>query len=814
MIKNNLFGINIENNNDKIIRKINNPKKAKTKTNIKSKKLSTEERLNIINDNVDKTLGVYKDQTQVIRSKLELFEYVDRAWENDIIAIDTETNNSLDPLTCKLMGLCLYTPRCMNAYVPVNHTDLNGNRLDWQVTEQDIKEALERIQTINFLTHNGKFDYQVIYCTCDVKIPIYWDSMIGAKVLNENEHSAGLKQQYIDKIDPSIGKYSIDELFNSIEYQYVDPEVFALYAATDAYMTYRLYEYQKEEFEKKDNKNLYSLFNNIEMPIVTVAAEMELTGVCIDLEYSERLSKKYHKKYDELQGRIQDELHKYDDQVNQWRLTDEANFHPVKSTGNGVGKSKSEQLEDPINIASPTQLSILLYDVLKIESVSKKSPRGTGEDILKKISLPICDLILEQRGLLKLINTYIDKLPQCVSKKDNRLHAHFNQYGAATGRFSSSDPNLQNIPSHNNEIRMMFTASPGYVMVGGDFSQQEPRLLAHYSNDEHMIEAYRQNKDLYASIASRVYHNDYEDNREFRPDGTINPEGKKRRTSVKSLLLGIMYGMSTPSIASQLNCSIQEADNIKQGFFREFPKVNNWINETQLSAKMNGYVEDVWGRRRRLPDILMPRYEAEYNGAADTYSFNPLLYTSGINAFINNHIIQDYLIRLNKSRSRREVDSIKEEARRDNIKVKDNSGFVAQAERQCVNARIQGGAASMSKRAMINVYNSKELKNLGFRLLIAVHDELIGECPIENKEECKELLSKLMIESALPDVTVPMKCDVDDFNSWYFDVYSAELIKEYNSLLEKEDEKDALSILENNHLELKSDQIIYILQNV
>ena len=814
MIKNNLFGINIENNNDKIIRKINNPKKAKTTTNIKSKKLSTEERLNIINDNVDKTLGVYKDQTQVIRSKLELFEYVDRAWENDIIAVDTETNNSLDPLTCKLMGLCLYTPRCMNAYVPVNHTDLNGNRLDWQVTEQDIKEALERIQTINFLTHNGKFDYQVIYCTCDVKIPIYWDSMIGAKVLNENEHSAGLKQQYIDKIDPSISKYSIDELFNSIEYQYVDPEVFALYAATDAYMTYRLYEYQKEEFEKKDNKNLYSLFNNIEMPIVTVAAEMELTGVCIDLEYSERLSKKYHKKYDELQGRIQDELHKYDDQVNQWRLTDEANFHPVKSTGNGVGKSKSEQLEDPINIASPTQLSILLYDVLKIESVSKKSPRGTGEDILKKISLPICDLILEQRGLLKLINTYIDKLPQCVSKKDNRLHAHFNQYGAATGRFSSSDPNLQNIPSHNNEIRMMFTASPGYVMVGGDFSQQEPRLLAHYSNDEHMIEAYRQNKDLYASIASRVYHNDYEDNREFRPDGTINPEGKKRRTSVKSLLLGIMYGMSTPSIASQLNCSIQEADNIKQGFFREFPKVNNWINETQLSAKMNGYVEDVWGRRRRLPDILMPRYEAEYNGAADTYSFNPLLHTSGINAFINNHIIQDYLIRLNKSRSRREVDSIKEEARRDNIKVKDNSGFVAQAERQCVNARIQGGAASMSKRAMINVYNSKELKNLGFRLLIAVHDELIGECPIENKEECKELLSKLMIESALPDVTVPMKCDVDDFNSWYFDVYSAELIKEYNSLLEKEDEKDALSILENNHLELKSDQIIYILQNV
>ena len=468
MIRTNLFGIDIENNNDKIINKINNPKKTKTITNIKSKKLSTEDRLNIITENVDNTLGVYKDKTQVIKSKLELFEYVDKAWENDIIAIDTETNNSLDPLTCKLMGLCLYTPGCMNAYVPVNHTDLNGNRLDWQVTEQDIKEALERIQQIKFLTHNGKFDYQVIYCTCDIKLPIYWDSMVGSKLLNENEHSAGLKQQYIDKIDSSIEKYSIDELFNAIEYNYVDPEVFALYAATDSYMTYKLYEYQKNEFEKPGNENLYSLFMNIEMPVVIVAAEMELTGVCIDIEYAKRLSQKYHKKYDDLQDKIKIELSKFDKQINDWRLTNEANFHPKKSTGKGLGKSKSEQLENPINLSSPTQLAILLYDVLKIKPVSKKSPRGTGEDILKKINLPICDLILEERGLLKLINTYIDKLPECVSKKDGRLHAHFNQYGAATGRFSSSDPNLQNIPSANNEIRLMFTATKNEEIITFD----------------------------------------------------------------------------------------------------------------------------------------------------------------------------------------------------------------------------------------------------------------------------------------------------------------------------------------------------------
>lgn len=813
----NLFGIDdikVNNaNSKKILQKANNPKTVTVSASksIKSKKLSIPEKLNIINDNVNNTLGIYKDTTIVIKSREELFTYIDKSIENNIIAIDTETNNSLDPLTCKIMGLCLYTPGLDSAYVPVNHTDLDGNRFDWQVTETDINEALNKISNVVVLTHNGKFDYEVIYCTCNVKIPISWDSMIGAKVLNENEHSAGLKQQYIDKIDKSIEKYSIDELFNAIEYKYVEPEVFALYAATDSYMTYKLYEYQKAEFEKPENEGLYNLFTTIEMPIVTVAADMELTGICIDSEYTARLSKKYHKKYEELQKKISDELKKFDKQIADWRLTDEANFHPKKSTGNGFGKSKSEQLENPVNVTSPLQLAILLYDVLKVKPVNKKSPRGTGEEILKKINTPICELILEQRGLLKLINTYIDKLPECISERDGRLHAHFNQYGAATGRFSSTDPNLQNIPSHNNEIRMMFTAPEGYTLIGGDFSQQEPRLLAHYSGDENMIEAYKENKDLYATIAAKVYHNNYEDNREFRPDGTINPDGKKRRSSVKSLLLGIMYGMSTPSIAAQLRCDIKEAEEIKNGFFREFPKVNDWINETQKFAKATGYVEDVWGRRRRLPDISRPRFEVTDNNSS--FEFNPLLESSGINTFTKTDLANDYLVRLNKARNKFEVDNIKEQAKKDNISVRDNSGFVAQAERQCVNARIQGGAASMSKRAMINVHNNKRLKDLGFKLLIAVHDELIGECPEENKEECKKLLSEIMITSALPDVVVPMKCDTDDFKSWYLDVYSSEVKKEFSELCKVHSEEDAFNILLNNREEATEELLRICLQS-
>lgn len=524
----------------KILEKTSNPKSVEVVSSdkiLKSKKVSNEDKLKLIRQEVNRVLGSYAENTVVIRSYDEFKSYVDKAIKNKVIAVDTETNNSLDPISCKIMGLCLYTPGEKNAYIPVNHVDIKTKeRFDWQVTEEQIKEQLSKLDKTKIIMHNGKFDYEVIKCTCDIALHIDWDTMVGAKVLNELER-AGLKQQYIEKIDPSIEKYSIEGLFEKIEYAIVEPELFALYAATDAFMTYKLYEYQVQEFNKPENSRLYSLFKTIEMPVVPVVAEMELAGICIDNKYSKRLSDKYHKMYADLEKRVADELSKYDTTISNWRLTPEAN---KKETKNGkLQKSKNEQLETPVNIASPTQLAILLYDILKVPVVDTKSPRGTGEPILQRIDLPICKLILESRGLLKLINTYIDKLPECVSPVDGRLHAHFNQFGADTGRFSSSDPNLQNIPSHNNEIRMMFTAAPGHILVGGDFSQQEPRLLSHYSTDEHMIQSYKDGKDLYAMIASKVYHNNYGDNLEFNPETkAIQPDGKRRRTSVKSLLLG------------------------------------------------------------------------------------------------------------------------------------------------------------------------------------------------------------------------------------------------------------------------------------
>lgn len=453
----------------KVIDKVNKPIAAKSRKKALNPDLEIDQRLSAIYLEVDRILGSYKENTEVIFGIEEFSSYITDSIKNGVIAIDTETNNSLDPLTCKIMGLCIYTPRNKNAYIPVNHINrVTKDKLENQVTEEQIKTELQRLidNDVKIIMHNGKFDYEVIKCTCYIELPIYWDTMIGARILNENER-AGLKEQYITKIDSSIEKYDIEHLFEKVQYEIVDPSVFALYAATDAFMTYKLYEYQLREFSKEENKKLFNLFMTIEMPIVIVSAEMELTGICLDIEYAKRLSVKYHKLLDDCNSRINTELNKFQDKINSWKLTDDAIKKPKKKTGEGFGKSKLEQLEDPINTASPTQLAILFYDILGVEEgIDKKSPRGTGEEILKKIAekypeLSICNLILENRGLLKLINTYIDKLPECLSVKDTRLHAHFNQIGADTGRFSSSDPNLQNIPSHNNEIRMMFTA--GYT---------------------------------------------------------------------------------------------------------------------------------------------------------------------------------------------------------------------------------------------------------------------------------------------------------------------------------------------------------------
>ncbi len=433
-------------------------------------KMPLDERLKYIESEVLKILGRYKGFVKVIRDENEFIEYINRAIKIDYLSFDTETNNSLDPLTCKLMGLCMYMPNTRPVYVPLNHTKPGTDiLLDNQVSEKCVSEQFRKLKENNtkLVYHNGKFDIRVCKNTMGVYLPIWWDTMIAAQLLNENE-LAKLKYQYKVHIDPTVGTYNIEKLFTGLPYAWVDPEIFSLYAAIDAYDTYLLQKYQQELFEKEDMQRLYKLFLTIEVPVVSVTAKMEDDGICMDLDFINKLDKKYKDGLERSSNKLKEILEPHNDEIAYYQ---------------SVGK-----LDNPINFDSPPQLNIVLYDILKTK-VLEHSGRSTDKSTLKALKTPFTKAILEYRHYAKLISSFTEPLPKLLSKKDNKLHASFNQMGkeennVRTGRFSSTEPNLQQIPSHEITVRLMFKASPGYCIIGSDFSAQEPRLLTHMAQDK------------------------------------------------------------------------------------------------------------------------------------------------------------------------------------------------------------------------------------------------------------------------------------------------------------------------------------------
>ena len=230
-----------------------------------------------------------------------------------------------------------------------------------------------------------------------------------------------------------------------------------------------------------------------------------------------------------------------------------------------------------------------------------------------------------------------------------------------------------------------------------------------------------------------------------------------------------MYGRGPASIADQIGASVQEANKIIQDFYNGFPKVKQWMDKTVEDCRRNGYVEDFWGRRRRLPDIQLPQFQiTDLNESKNATDINPLLGSKGLVTKVENPKIAQYREELTSARGYNQVNAIKQRALADRIHIHDNGGFISQAERQSVNARVQGGAATMSKLAMIKVYRSSELRRLGFKMLLQVHDELIGECPEENVEAVSELLTSIMKDAAKPVVQIPFKCDADISKCWYY----------------------------------------------
>ena len=723
------------------------------------------DRITLAQKEVDSKLGYLKDKYILIQDKSTLEEYIDKCIANKVISIDTETTG-LDPLLDDIAGICIYTPNEKGAYIPINHVSyITNEKVKNQLSIEEIRQVFERItdievkiQAIDIIMFNAKFDIRFlrnqvglhnIYCT--------WDCYLASRLLNENEEHNNLKylhQKYV--LNGEQDAFTFSDLFKGVPFTMVPLKTALLYAAHDPEITYELYEYQKQfirpDSDRADMRAIYNVLMNIEMPCVEVLADMEDNGILFDMNYQQELSIKYNKLLTDKLEAFYSDLKQYDDKIFKYKA-----------------KTQNNKLDEVINIASPTQLAILFYDIIGIDVVDKKSPRGTGVEILEKIDLPIAKDILEYRAVEKLISTYIDKLPDCVNPNDGRIHCSFNQYGAKTGRMSSSDPNLQNIPSHNKDIRKMFIASPGYVLMSSDYSQQEPSCLATFCKEagaEKLFNARFKGNDLYSEVASACFNVPYEECCEFDENGHKNPpEYKARRNQAKPILLGILYGRGDKSVAEQLNCTLEEAQKLKANLFRRFPEIQKFEKDSLQMGEDLGYVTTVCGRKRRLPDLQLDEYEFRWkNGVAPD---NDLLdFDEEVDQEIPERTIRKYLTKLHNCRFN-EKRKIFEQANEEGIWIVDNGAKIADATRQCVNARIQGSAADLTKLAMIELNKDKRLKELGFRLLIPVHDEVIAECPEENVKECSKRLADVMSKAAEEILKMPFSCDVEITKAWY-----------------------------------------------
>lgn len=711
-------------------------------------------RINTIVALVETKLGKYKEDYIVLRDDESVVSYFESIIQQGIGAIDTETT-SLDPLTCTMAGVCLYAPGLKPAYIPINHISYITNaRVSNQVEAQLIKDCLQKCKDadVKWIMHNANYDTRVILHQVGILIKCYWDTQWAARCIS-NLDSYSLKNQHLKYCNSKDTEaLSYDKLFEGIPFTLIPIMTGYLYAAGDGVKTFELYEHQRTVLNRRNLRGPFEVFMNIEMPLIAAVTTMEDYGIAFDMDYNKELSVKYNSILDKQKSRVHELIEMYRDDVEVYKQ-------------NNPGHCLSE----PVNIDSPKQLSVILYDILKLVSPDKKKPRGTGEEIMSTLDTPIAKAVLDYRTTAKLLSTYIDKMPHVLNPNDGRIHCKYNQYGADTGRFSSQDPNMQNIPSKNKDIRKMFKASEGYAMISGDFSQQEPRTLAHMSQDPDLIQAYADGKDIYAWIAQSIYNVPYDECKEFRPDGTKNPEGKKRRDSVKSIILGIMYGRGAKAIAEQIGSTTKKAQEIINKFFKSFPKVEEFIKQVQETARKTGYVETAWGRRRQLPDMLLEPYKFSWLNGFEPQNFDPLAF-DGVSTEVEDipeHEKQYFTKRLKGCYRAKERASIMAEAKSKGIYVVDNTAKIADAERQCVNSIIQGSAADMTKLAMVAIHNDPQLTEWGYKMLIPVHDEIIGEAPMENAQKCGERVCELMIGAANSKITVPMKVDAEITERWY-----------------------------------------------
>lgn len=708
-----------------------------------------------------------EEKYALLRDEDSVREYFDAIINQGICSIDTEASSKY-PMLANIAGFSLYTYGEKAVYIPTGHVShITGEIVPNQLSNDFMREQLQRLidEDVFIVMHTADYDICVMYQNCGILLPCHWDCYIASRMLNELEDNHGLKYLHKTYCDPedAASSFAFGDIFDGMAFNSIPINVGYPYAAHDALITLELYDFQKpfltqgtEESSRNHLDGVAWVFQNIEMKVLPVIIKMEITGINVDKEYAKELSEKYHKMLEEPVNNI-------NKIVATWEKA-------IKKYNDAKGKMI---IDLPININSPKQVAALLYDVIGVEP-TKKYGRSTSVHALSLIKHPICELILKYRGIETLLGTFIDKLPNEANKETGRIHAKFNQVGTDTGRFSSSEPNLQNIPSRKGkEIRQIFRATEGYVLLSSDYSAQEPRLAAHLSKDKKMIKAYKDGKDLYVEIASLVFGVPYDECLEFRKDGTTNPKGKERRNIAKQVVLSVMYGKGIPSLAETIGKSIQEAQEVYDKIMSGFPQFKGFLESSLKFAEHYGYVLTNWGRKRRLPDIQLPPYEILWQDGHVDESFDALDFDS---TFESDTEVPEKIVRywykqmLDADRMRgRERNArkneVKERAKAKGICIKDNGGFIAQAKRQTVNSKVQGSAGDQMKLAMILIGNDPMLEDLGFRLLITIHDELVGECPKENKDHCAVRMRQLMIDAA-KDLDVPSDCDVACFELW------------------------------------------------
>lgn len=679
---------------------------------VKRNKNKLENALAVIQELVKSGRLHAEGEVETIRTPERLKEYMDHCKQSGEYVLDVETTG-LDIYNDILVGICLYTPGETSAYVPFNHTDLQNLRVADQMSEEQVRDIMLpclQDQELRCINHNIKFDNKKLaWDWKQIIVNIYWDTLIAGYVLNENEPH-GLKPLYNKYILHGKGSSEdYGDLFEGIPFNYVPIEVATVYGANDGFKTYALYKFQaqylREDHPREDFRKMYYVFREVEMPLIPLCTDMEMRGVEIREDFAKELSEDFNKEMVEVEAKCD----AYVEQFKQYILDHNNLMRLTKGTCK-------------INYSSPQQVAALFYDIFKLRSVSRKEPRGTGDKIIQKFlstakkkdtkkSREFAEFLENYqrfKEIKKLLGTYVDKIPQVKEPKINAVYTTYNQYGAKTGRFSSSDTvskiNLQNIPSKEKRIRKIFKARDGYKLVGGDFSQIEPRVLAFLSGDESMINAYKEGKDLYAIMGSQVYQLPYEDCREFYPDGTVNAEGKHRRTTMKSVLLGIMYERGATAIGEQFNKSAEWAQQLIDNFYKSFPKINQYRLKIENMAETYGYVTTITGRKRRLPDMQLED--------KDDYRYQ-------------------------------------------------------EAHRQSLNSVIQGSSADIMKLSMIAIYNDPRYKALDCHMIITVHDELIMEVPEDHIKEGAELLVGTMKRVGHSLIDLPMSVDAEVNDYWY-----------------------------------------------